>query len=744
MIEYKEYEEIEDSEETDFEFKQSNKRMYIADIETEPFREESVSEYTIKPFFINFQDFYNEENISFKFENLYSHKKEKQNATKELKDFIQSLTNLKSPSLVYFHNLDFDSKFFLSLLPAGYNRELLFVGGKLAKIRLFKVYERKDKKGNMQKYSKTALEFRDSVLLLLTSVKNIGKALMNQKLEVKYEFFTKEMLSNAEIYNEALNYCEQDCRIVNKGIKELLMFLLNHFGIEIHPAKIPLTLPSLAKKVWFKLILENYADLYENPEKEALKLISIPKWITEKFRPFYFGGRVEVFNFNLAVKGCYNDYNSFYPKQMFDLLFPIPPYSIKKVCNSKTGFDIISKNNLVFGVIAEIDEKQNIPLIPIRLENGKTLYCNGKKLCFLFRMELDYLVSLKQKIIIKEVVYCKSYEPLFKKFVEKTYEPRQKLKDSYACMDCFKEFTKKEVIANNMKCLSCNSENLFPLKEGYVAYLLKIFMNSLYGKFAERTEKEQIIIFESIDKVIQYGIKEKFLTEPVSLQDKSNFLKKYCETAFYGSETMIKFSMVKEFPVKGNIFFSMLITASARLQLHKDLLKAGLGLFYCDTDSIVSQSMLDNSSELGKMKPEFIFNKFQAFSCKEYVVEFLEPQKKAGKNINYEVKMKGFHIEENISLEDYSEFYLNEFNQFRPAKLKETFKRKLNPYLVLVFQKQKHTFYDKRWINKDLTTKPFNKDKEKFEDLQVNNELRIKEIVQKYLAKSKKHKQKKC
>lgn len=452
--------------------------------------------------------------------------------------------------------------------------------------------------------------------------------------------------------------------------------------------------------------------------KEILSYLNIPDFLTELMRNFYFGGRVEVFNFNFCIDGAYNDFNSFYPAQMFNYLFPIPPYRLAKPSESdKFALYRAIHNPNIFGVIAEVTENMNIPLIPYRLENGKIMFPNGKKLCFLFKEELIYLKELKQDIQIKQYCFCSGFRAIFKEFIEKTYFPRQQNKKLDGCLKCWKVWD-KEKYKDVEFCPFCNApkDEIYNLGNNYESYLYKIFMNALYGKFAEKETKEVIVYFNKIEDAIQFLVDKKLLPEKHSLQVKNEIVSKYITHEILGNLKIYKYTGTETLKINNNIFFSMYITALARLELHKMLTKKNSDPFYCDTDSLVTGRVIDNSDELGGLKPEFTFEKFQGFGCKEYAIDKMKES---------EAKMKGFTIDSKITIKEYAQQYLLAHKQFRPAKFKEIMKRGLANNEVVVFDKYKSSFYDKRWINEDFTTKPFNIDTDNFEELQDNNRKMI-------------------
>jgi len=474
-----------------------------------------------------------------------------------------------------------------------------------------------------------------------------------------------------EITQEYIDYCFRDIEIIEIAFKKIINFLKDFYNYEIHIKNLPLTLPSLSKRVFHEILKRNYG-------KDILgKIYDIHSKDYElRIREYYYGGRVEVFNFNCCFNGYYNDFNSHYGAIMKENEFPLAPYNIEPCNNSNKCFLDWKKNKDIFACICNVYENLEIPLIATKI-NEKLIFPKGKKKCLLFRKEIEYLLSLNQKIEILEIITCNGYLPIFNEFVKIAF----KIKSSY-------------------------DSNSFEY------YFAKIFMLSLYGKFAEKREKEKIEIINDIKGLSELELKE------ISNTDKG-YLKRSNEI---------------HNTIKINIFFSMLISSLARLKLHKEIMKSK-NPFYCDSDSIVSIDLIENSKEIGHLKPEFSFNRFQALGCKEYIIE--KTNVRANPIIKVplqelEVKMKGFG---RLTTNNFN-FFISHFKsakkQNRMIGFMESYNRELPLNLVLVYNKFKRSVYDKRFINSDLTTRAFELNKDDYNKLIQNNEYYIQKILNDY------------
>jgi hypothetical protein len=626
-------------------------RVLIADFETTPFDYSKTENYQLFGRFCCFKEVYTNKKWTFIVEN---------NNINPIINFIKNIASLNNPCRIYFHNLRFDIAFLYDLLPSkDFKYEVIFSGSKIIQFRIFKEYKRLKKNNQYRIERKTFLDIRDSFVILLSSVEKIGKSLGFPKLEVDY--FMKE------ITQEYIDYCYRDIEVIEKALFNVIDVIKQYYDYEIKFSNLPLTLPSLAKRVLHHILVRKYGKkilnrIYDNYCNDY----------EQEIRNYYYGGRVEVFDFNICYNGFYNDFNSHYPAIMKENEFPLAPYCIIDCIDSEKCYLNWKNNKNIFGALCEVIENSDIPLLANKI-NGKLLFCNGKKTVFLFRKEIEYLLKNKQKVRILKLYSCSGYLPIFREFVDIAFSIKKKY----------------------------NSDS-------FEYWFSKIFMNSLYGKFAEKREKEKVIIIKSLKGMKESDIRKCDFTEKGILMRKKD----------------------NQFTLKINVFYSMMITALARLKLTKLIVKSD-NPFYCDSDSIVSETLIENSKEIGHLAPEFTFTKFQALGCKEYVIEKKEIQENSMKKVNY-VKMKGFG---KLSYSDFDMFvseYRDSKKQNRMIGFLESFNRRMPLNTILVFEKFKTGTYDKRWILKDLTTKPFDLDNDDYDKLIKNNQKIIKNIILSY------------
>lgn len=552
---------------------------------------------------------------------------------------------------IYCHNLDFDIKFLVSILTKNHFKLKPIRKNRLLSMKVFT--SKANPKDTKKPINKLWFDFRDSYALLPLSIKSLGTIIGLPKLEIDYKF--------KEITPEIIEYCKRDNQIVAKSLLTLIE-LFKKFGYATTIPELPLTIPSLS----LKLFLE------KNKKYEILKeiessgkiikkslLFDVKKKDNEYFRKYYFGGKTECYNFNIAEDIIAEDKNSLFPYEMKSHKFPIPPYLPLRAKNLKESD--ISENT--FAILCEIDESKELyPLIPERNNDKKVIFSNSKhKIHMLQPEEYWYLKSRNNPLRIIELWNCASWDYLFNYFDE-IYNIRL-------------EFQKND---NKLEALC------------------KLPPNSTYGKFAQNCDITERTILP-LNEIESDKLYELML---------ANKIDNVCaETHSYEFSKKIERTIQLD---NINVIFSMRITALARLNITKDqhiLQKHNIPFYYTDTDSIYCHrdalKVLDCGKALGQLKTEQELQAYLCCSPKEYLCK-PKTDTIAGMSIFVEKsKIKGLPGNSN-----FSEYIENGITTIRPTKIFESWVRQIPMNSAITTLKQKRTFYQKRYINKDLTTKP--------------------------------------
>ena len=211
--------------------------------------------------------------------------------------------------------------------------------------------------------------------------------------------------------------------------------------------------------------------------------------------------------------------------------------------------------------------------------------------------------------------------------------------------------------------------------------IAKLMLNSLYGKFGQR------------DTVMKYRI---------------NVAEKYKDVELYykiGTFTIgSKKAKIHQDFMHSEI--ASMITANARLRLYSLFEKAKMQVYYCDTDSIITDAELPVSDKLGDVKMEDKIQKYIAIAPKVYA--YITEHDNAPKSV---LKAKGFRVDK-LAFADYeAALFKHDYAAFKTdfehiASFRESKVRHLEYSDKISVIKQLKSSYDKRIVLSDYTTVP--------------------------------------
>lgn len=472
-----------------------------------------------------------------------------------------------------------------------------------------KTYVYKGKPTINQKHKGCKICFIDSGNYGFLSVERMGKIIGLPKLD-KPEFLGKKPKNKYErVILETYNI--RDSEITYKFTK----FLYEAF--EDLGATPKITIASTSMSIFKNCYLK---DVYF---QQPLNLI------LEQFE-CYFGGRVECFKRGEVRNYKLYDVNSLYPAMMCKT-FPNPNKWRISYKNEITHVKLYEGSSHVKVFVPEM----KYPPLPFRTEKGKVIFPFGTWEGWFTHVDLRYALSLGCVIqkVYKTIYYTETCTP-FKEFVNDLYIKRMEYKKQGSPME----------------------------------YVVKILMNSLYGKFGQR--------FLNRDNYISI--------EEVSPED----LKVNKYTTF---ERIGNFVRVKEDGLPACFcvpIWAAYVTSYARIHLHKLLVKHNA--IYCDTDSIVTKDEIKETSGLGGLKKEMeiatgviIRPKFYGFTDHE----------------NDRVKIKG--VSKRLNYLEFRGFLHNPvIAQKKFVKFREALRRGLTPNEIIDVIKNLSLEDDKRrWEN---------------------------------------------
>jgi len=380
-------------------------------------------------------------------------------------------------------------------------------------------------------------------------VSEIGKSIGLPKLSIDFVTTNKKDL---------LTYCKRDVEIIFTAFRNLYMFIKeNDLG------NLPYTLPGVS-----------YGFFTHSFMRHTLKTHAVVAVLNLE-RQSYFGGRCECFFIGKPAKGVYYkvDVNSMYPFVMRSNDYPIRYIKPGKDVKAEA----IARAAPLYCYVAECEIKTPIPVYPYR-RDGKLIFPTGRFITTLTTPSLLYGIKHGHvKRVLKLACYKKAV--IFKRFVDYFYNKRM-------------EFFKSGNMAFSLVC--------------------KLLLNSLYGKFGQKTS---IIAYSGKTK-----IKTNFRRPGIHAQTHRT----YMHTVFFGREV---FTWEGEEEAHNSMpAIAAHVTDYARLYLWSLIEKAGRkNCFYCDTDSIIvnesGMKLLQekiNPDQLGMLKVEEISRKVEIRGAKNY------------------------------------------------------------------------------------------------------------------------------
>lgn len=402
--------------------------------------------------------------------------------------------------------------------------DLMLRGSDLITAKVY-IHNKKFAPKHMIKKSKTAkyLTFIDTMNYARLSVEKLGRLIDVPKMK-KPSCLGRDPINKKE-WNELIFYNMNDSKIS----KLSLQFLYDSF-IKLGGQPKP-TIASQAMNI-FKA---NYLD-----KEYVVHHSSILK---EQFEGYY-GGRTEAFcRGKLKKEHHYKlyDINSLYP---FCMLKEMPDTNTLRI-TYKNVLTYINNFHGMSRVTISCPEME-YPLLPFRTKS-KLLFPIGSFSGWYTHIELREAIKLGYiiKRVHKSFYYTKSCKP-FTQFIEDLYNKRK----SYG-------------------------------KDHPMNYVIKIVMNSLYGKFGQKFLKRDKFIHPNnltFEDTQEYDKIEKLhgMYRCVKLEeDPSNFC----------------------MPI-----WAAYITSYARLELYKWIKQSQA--IYCDTDSVITSKDLLVGEDLGQMKLE--------------------------------------------------------------------------------------------------------------------------------------------
>ena len=511
---------------------------------------------------------------------------------------------------VYIHNMArFDAIFLLKYLIQLGTLKPLIREGRIISLTL--------------KSERNILTFKDSYQILLTSLNNLSKAFSidSPKTVFPYLFVNENNLEylgnvpelkyfdekiNENQYSEYKSNFNNNWNLKNESIKYCENDCIALYQVIVKFSEIIFE--------QFGIIIHKYSTLpslaFAIFRTKFMKFESIPSLsgkISKDIRQGYTGGAVDMYiPEGVNIKSY--DVNSLYPSRMRDCL--LPTGNIKKF---EGNIFEIETNPFGF-FFCKIEAPNNIehPILQthIKTKSGvRTISPIGTWTDIIFSEELKNALKYGYKF---EVLWGYTFDSdfLFEEYVNYLFALRQ-------------QYPKSD-----------------PLN-----FIAKILLNSLYGRFGMRDDLPDILIMNKKD----------FLKFE---EDNLNIILDSKELGNHFLIEIIKESDSEENYLNTNVAVAAAITAYSRIHMSKFKNNPNINLYYTDTDSIFTDSVIDESfiesRTLGLLKLENIIEKAVFLNAKLYCL-----LTEGGKLIT---KVKGLKDVSDLTLHDFENLlYKNAF-----------------------------------------------------------------------------------
>lgn len=483
----------------------------------------------------------------------------------EFSDFWQEVAEYggkKTAVSIYAHNIGYDllvTAGVPALADLGFVVTSFFEKGTTFILTMRKSEEYINRKGEKQNRVQKTLNFVSTTNFFPFRLAVLGEIFGLGKIAFDFETGSIE---------EARVYCRRDVEICKLATETFIKFVAdNDLGV------LAKTTPGQAFNAYRHRFMPEEIWLHDNPKAIALE------------RAGYYGGRVECLKVGMFHGDFYGyDINSMYPFVMREHTFPVKLIGIRK----RNSIADVRRLIEDYTLIGEFTINTTKPVFPAVLNNN-LLFPVGMYKTVLSTPEIQYALDHDLLVAAGDIaVYQKAN--IFKEYVTFFISKRQEAKQA--------------------------GNRVFD-------FLFKLFGNSLYGKFGQKSE--------NWERQGDYDPMEIKLLEVINADTK----KKETYKIFGGS---IFQKMDEEEAFNSFCAIAAHVTAYARMLLWSYIELCGWeNVYYMDTDSLFVNEIghqklqaagVTDNTEIGKMKLEKTGNKLTVNAPKDYIF--------AG-----EVKMKG-------------------------------------------------------------------------------------------------------
>jgi len=389
-------------------------------------------------------------------------------------------------------------------------------------------------------YEVNGVKYRDTKHLIPMRLSQVARSVDMEKGETPQEYIDGTVTN---ITQEAIDYCLLDVKILAAAIRRLHQLYADLVGVDKSTIQLPLTTASMAYRVW--CIPGSWPEhwVWRDARQRWRPIARCRGGFNEIYRKCEHGGRVQVMcePASIVEDVVSYDANSLYPSVMYEELFP-DPLSVGRVGATFEAlrYEINRKDRVCVADVKMI-APEGVPLfLPNTDADGRKKWDSPNFDGWLCEPELRLALEVGWIVEeVREIVSARAMRP-FRSYVRKLYDLRIEMRN-----------------------------NGDP-----AAHLVKIFLNSLYGRFGIKERPGRV---EGDDAIRE-------------AQDKKDFDTRY-ELRFYdglGLEWpyLIDYGQLRKAPSSQWFGFSSFILSYGRERLARAIIEAGEDAVYCDTDSV--------------------------------------------------------------------------------------------------------------------------------------------------------------
>jgi hypothetical protein len=417
--------------------------------------------------------------------------------------------------------------------------------------------------------SVAGVKYRDSLAVLPMSVSKMGDAFNLPKGETPQAYMDA---ARRDITEQDIIYCWRDVDIIRAAMSSLWVEYHSWLGHPIDSIDdvvfaLPLTGASMAYRVWsYRFWPAHWS--WDDKKGRSRASCSAPERANDTLRLAYHGGRVQVLG--TAGETVYSvrsvDRNSMYPSVMVESSMPDMDTVRECAPTASNLIKLAADDEQVYWANVELVAGPNAELfIPVTSEDGRKSYTQTRVSGWYVEPIIDYALAHGWQLkSVSELWFARSMKP-FTDFVNEFYAIRLAYK---------KQGDGREI-------------------------LVKLLLNSLYGKFAQRNYAERI----DDPAICAQMIEDNEWQDEFDLHFYGNIFSHLC---FFIEKEASELSRNTWFG------FAAFITGYAQVSLQQVISAAGAGALYCDTDSVHFKSdrwddvvaAVSIGSELGDWDPE--------------------------------------------------------------------------------------------------------------------------------------------